>query len=196
MHVALARGQWGGDEEEKCRHDAEPDGPGQRPPLSIEGQIHEGRQAPWGCVASAPYRGTASPPPPPGTHVFYHCMSMDKRVPAIVLVSSPQPGDFLRIKYEVGGKAIVHEAAALHCIEFKIRSSSPSSSLSPPQPHDDSSAGLGLLPGDGLGVDVAKSLAAARVVESEPPIDPHMPPQVVHASSQCCEHELYVWFNL
>ena len=29
------------------------------------GQIGEGRRAPWGCVAGAPYWGTASPPPPP-----------------------------------------------------------------------------------------------------------------------------------
>ena len=34
------------------------------PPL---GRRHtgEGRRAPWGCAAGAPYRGTASPPPPP-----------------------------------------------------------------------------------------------------------------------------------
>ena len=30
------------------------------------------------------------------------------------LCSSLQPGDFLRIQYEVGGKVVVHEAAALH----------------------------------------------------------------------------------
>ena len=34
------------------------------PPLG-RGQTDEGRQAPWGCAAGAPYRGTASPPPPP-----------------------------------------------------------------------------------------------------------------------------------
>ena len=39
---------------------------------------------------------------------------------SIVLGSSPQPRDFLRIQYEVVGKVIVHNAAALHCIEFKI----------------------------------------------------------------------------
>ena len=36
----------------------------------------------------------------PGTDVFYNCASMGDRVPAIVLGSSPQPGDFLRIQYE------------------------------------------------------------------------------------------------
>ena len=34
------------------------------PPLG-RGQTGEGRRAPWGCAAGAPYRGTASPPPPP-----------------------------------------------------------------------------------------------------------------------------------
>ena len=34
-------------------------------PLSVAGQTDEGRRAPWGCAAGAPYRGTASPPPPP-----------------------------------------------------------------------------------------------------------------------------------
>ena len=29
------------------------------------GQFGEGRQATWGCVADVPYRGIASPPPPP-----------------------------------------------------------------------------------------------------------------------------------
>ena len=33
-------------------------------PLSVAGQTDEGRQAPWGCAAGAPYQGTASPPPP------------------------------------------------------------------------------------------------------------------------------------
>ena len=59
------RGQWGGDEEENRRRDTEPNGSGQKPPWSIECQIDKGRQAPWGCVAGAPYWGTASPPPPP-----------------------------------------------------------------------------------------------------------------------------------
>ena len=40
----------------------------------------------------------------PGTDVFYNRASTGDRVPAIVLRSSPQPGDFLRIQYEVGGK--------------------------------------------------------------------------------------------
>ena len=70
----------------------------------------------------------------PGTDVFYNRASMGDRVLAIVLGSSPQPGDFLRIQYEVGGKVVVHEAAALHRIEFQIRSPSPSPSLSPHNP--------------------------------------------------------------
>ena len=49
----------------------------------------------------------------PGTHVFYNRVSTGDRVPAIVMGSSLQPGDFLRIQYEVGGKEVVHEAAAL-----------------------------------------------------------------------------------
>jgi hypothetical protein len=73
----------------------------------------------------------------PGTDVFYNRASTSDRVPAIVLGSSPQPGDFLRIQYEVGGKVVVHEAAALHHIEFQIKSPSPSPSLSPPQRHED-----------------------------------------------------------
>ena len=40
----------------------------------------------------------------PGTDVFYNRASTGDRVPAIVLGSSPQPGEFLRIQYEVGGK--------------------------------------------------------------------------------------------
>ena len=36
-----------------------------RTPLSVAGQTKEGRRAPWGCAAGAPYRGTTSPPPPP-----------------------------------------------------------------------------------------------------------------------------------
>ena len=34
-------------------------------PLPVANQTAEGRRAPWGCAAGAPYRGTASPPPPP-----------------------------------------------------------------------------------------------------------------------------------
>ena len=40
----------------------------------------------------------------PGTDVFYNRASTGDRVPAIVLGSSPQPGYFLRIQYEFGGK--------------------------------------------------------------------------------------------
>ena len=32
-------------------------------PLPVACQTVEGRRAPWGCAAGAPYRGTASPPP-------------------------------------------------------------------------------------------------------------------------------------
>ena len=31
--------------------------------LPVAFQTVEGRRAPWGCAAGAPYRGTASPPP-------------------------------------------------------------------------------------------------------------------------------------
>ena len=43
------------------------------PPLG-RGQTAEGRRAPWGCAAGAPYRGTASPPPPPSVS----CVSVGK----------------------------------------------------------------------------------------------------------------------
>ena len=33
-------------------------------PLPVACRTVEGRRAPWGCAAGAPYRGTASPPPP------------------------------------------------------------------------------------------------------------------------------------
>ena len=33
--------------------------------LPVAFQTVGGRRAPWGCAAGAPYRGTASPPPPP-----------------------------------------------------------------------------------------------------------------------------------
>ena len=31
--------------------------------LAVAFQTVEGRRAPWGCAAGAPYQGTASPPP-------------------------------------------------------------------------------------------------------------------------------------
>ena len=43
--------------------------------LAVAFQTVEGRRAPWGCAAGAPYRGTASPPPPPqssGTCGLHH----------------------------------------------------------------------------------------------------------------------------
>ena len=41
-------------------------------PLPVACQTVEGRRAPWGCAAGAPYRGTASPPPP----VFVECVRL------------------------------------------------------------------------------------------------------------------------
>ena len=123
----------------------------------VVGAIKRELHAP--CAHRAKFRyihfhGQCSPPPPfqlrfimslswvtLSTDVFYNRASTGDRVPAIVLGSSPQPGDFLRIQYEVGGKVVVHEAAALHRIEFQIRSPSPSPSLSPPQHHEDNSGG-------------------------------------------------------
>mmetsp|Transcript_47982 Transcript_47982/g.80574 ORF Transcript_47982/g.80574 Transcript_47982/m.80574 type:complete len:81 (-) Transcript_47982:531-773(-) len=43
----------------------------------------------------------------------------------------------MRIHYEAGGKEVVHKAAALHRIEFQIRSPSPSPPISPSQRHED-----------------------------------------------------------
>ena len=39
-------------------------------------------------------------------HVFYHCMSTGERVPAILLGSSPQPRDFLRINMKLVEKQL------------------------------------------------------------------------------------------
>ena len=64
MRVVRARGQW---EETKRRAAAmmlSRTGWDGNPPLG-RGQTDEDRRAPWGCAAGAPYRGTASPPPPP-----------------------------------------------------------------------------------------------------------------------------------
>ena len=58
-----SQGTRGGDKEESRRHDAQPDGSG-RTLLSVASRTEEGRRAPWGCDTGAPYRGTASPPPP------------------------------------------------------------------------------------------------------------------------------------
>ena len=106
----------------------------------------------------------------PGTDVFYNRASTGDRVLAIVLGSSPQPGDFLRIQYEVRGKVVVHEAAALHRIEFQIRSPSPSPSLSPPQRHEDNSGGP--IAEDGEGV----ATATDKLVDSKPNEDPPFQP--------------------
>ena len=64
MHVVRTRGQG---EETKRRAAAmmlSRTGWGETP-LPVAYQTAEGRRAPWGCAAGAPYRGTASPPPPP-----------------------------------------------------------------------------------------------------------------------------------
>ena len=63
MHVVWA---WGQGEETKRRAAAmmlTRTGRDRDPPL---GRVHTiaGWRAPWGCAAGAPYRGTASPPPP------------------------------------------------------------------------------------------------------------------------------------
>ena len=63
MHVARTRGQG---EETKRRAAAmmlSRTGWGETS-LPVAFQTVEGRRAPWGCAAGAPYRGTASPPPP------------------------------------------------------------------------------------------------------------------------------------
>ena len=64
MHVVQARGQG---EETKRRAAAIMLSRTcwDRTPISVAGKTDEGRRAPWGCAAGAPYRGTASPPPPP-----------------------------------------------------------------------------------------------------------------------------------
>ena len=107
----------------------------------------------------------------PGADVFYNRASTGDRVPAIVLGSSPQPGDFLRIQYEVGGKVVVHQAAALHRIEFQIRRPSPSPSLSPPQRHEDNSGGPIAEDGEGVATDT--------LVDSKPNEDPPFQPENV-----------------
>ena len=63
MHVVRARGQ--GEETKRRAAAMMLSRTGwDRTPLSVAGQTDEGRRAPWGCAAGAPYRGTASPPPP------------------------------------------------------------------------------------------------------------------------------------
>ena len=61
-----------------------------------------------------------------GTPVFYNCSSANERVPALILGPSQRSSDYLRIHYVVNGKAVIHDAAALHRLEFHIRSPSPS----------------------------------------------------------------------
>ena len=60
-----------------------------------------------------------------GTHVFYNRSSANERVPTTILSPLQHPGDYLRIQYEVSGKAVIHDAVALHRLEFHIRSPSP-----------------------------------------------------------------------
>ena len=42
--------------------------------LPVAFQTVGGRRAPWGCAAGAPYRGTASPPPPWSPHALCVCV--------------------------------------------------------------------------------------------------------------------------
>uniref|UniRef100_A0A7S4FT21 Uncharacterized protein n=1 Tax=Eutreptiella gymnastica TaxID=73025 RepID=A0A7S4FT21_9EUGL len=59
------------------------------------------------------------------TLLFYHCSSANEQVPATILGPSQHPGEYLRTEYEeVNGKAVIHEAAALHRLEFHIRNPS------------------------------------------------------------------------
>ena len=58
------------------------------PPLG-RGQTGEGRRAPWGCAAGAPYRGTASPPPPPCT--LFLCVEMVRSTVSGKVKTSPCP---------------------------------------------------------------------------------------------------------
>ena len=60
-----------------------------------------------------------------GTPVFYNCSSANERVPAPILGPLQRSSDYLRIQYEVNGKAVIHDAAALHRLEFHIRSPFP-----------------------------------------------------------------------
>ena len=112
------------------------------------------------------------------TDVFYTRANTGDRVPAIVFGSSPQPRDFLRIQYEVGGKIVLHEAAALHRIEFQIGSPSPSPSLSAPQRHEDNSGGP--IAEDGEGV----ATATDTLVDSKPNEDPLFQPENVDLCEQ------------
>ena len=50
---------------------------------------------------------------------------------------SQHPGDYLRIQYEVNGKAMIDDVAALHFLEFHVRSPPPSTSstLEPDEQH-------------------------------------------------------------
>ena len=56
-----------------------------------------------------------------GTPVFYNRSSANEQVPATILGPSQHPGDYLRTQYEVNGKAVIHDIAALHRLEFHIR---------------------------------------------------------------------------
>ena len=57
--------------------------------------------------------------------VFYNRSSANEQVPATILGPSQHPGEYLRTEYEeVNGKAVIHEAAALHRLEFHIRNPS------------------------------------------------------------------------
>ena len=89
VRVVRARGQ---EEETKRRAAAimlSRTGRDRDPPLG-RGQTGEGRRAPWGCAAGAPYRGTASPPA-----AFLFCGSQRVCVCVCVCVPWPVCGDQL-----------------------------------------------------------------------------------------------------
>ena len=65
-----------------------------------------------------------------GTLVFYNLSSANEWVLATIMGPSQRPGDYLLIQYEVNGKAVIHDATALHRLKFHIRSPSPSLSTS------------------------------------------------------------------
>ena len=70
-----------------------------------------------------------------GTPVFYNHGSAKEQVPTTILGPSQRRSDYLRIQYEVNGKVVIHDADALHHLEFHIWSPSPSpSTSSTPEP--------------------------------------------------------------
>ena len=62
-----------------------------------------------------------------GTPVFYNRSSANELL-ATILGPSQHPSDYVCMQNEVNGKAVIHDAAALHRLKFHIRSPSPSPS--------------------------------------------------------------------